>query len=75
MDFTGKTAIITGAAVGIGRAVALQLAEGGANVVLVDYNPDSLSETEREIKNISENVIIFLFFQYTLTLFKGHRFL
>ena len=57
MEFTGKTAIITGAAVGIGRAVALQLAEGGANVVLVDYNTDSLSETEREIKNISENVL------------------
>ncbi len=57
MNFEGKTAIITGAAVGIGRAVALQLAEGGANVVLVDYNPDSLSETEQEIRNITENVL------------------
>ena len=57
MEFTGKTAIITGAAVGIGRAVALQLAEGGANVVLIDYNPDSLRETEQEIKKISENVL------------------
>ena len=35
MSFEGKTAIVTGAAVGIGRAVALVLAEGGANVVLV----------------------------------------
>ena len=50
MEFTGKTAIITGAAVGIGRAVALQLAKDGANVVLVDYNLDSLSQTEQEIK-------------------------
>lgn len=57
MSFEGKTAIITGAAVGIGRAVALQLAEGGANVVLIDYNPDSLRETEQEIKKISEKVL------------------
>ena len=57
MEFTGKTAIITGAAVGIGRAVALQLAKDGANVVLVDYNLDSLSQTEQEIKKISENVL------------------
>ena len=30
MDFTGKTAIITGAAVGIGRAAAIKLASAGA---------------------------------------------
>lgn len=57
MDFKNKTAVITGAAVGIGRAVALQLAQRGANVVLVDYNPDSLRETEREVREITGNVI------------------
>mgnify|MGYP003307004337 CR=1 FL=1 len=31
MEFQGKTAIITGAAVGIGRAVALQLAKEGVS--------------------------------------------
>ena len=41
--FKGKTAIITGAAVGIGRAVGMVLAEGGANVVLVDLDPETLS--------------------------------
>ena len=57
MSFNKKTAIITGAAVGIGRAVALQLAKDGANVVLVDCNSDTLSKTEQEIKEITENVL------------------
>ena len=34
MNFTGKTAIVTGGSRGIGRAVCLELARGGANVVL-----------------------------------------
>ena len=57
MSFEGKTAIVTGAAVGIGRAVALQLAKEGANVVLVDIDPNTLGITEQEIKEITENVL------------------
>ncbi|WP_091127676.1 3-oxoacyl-[acyl-carrier-protein] reductase [Oscillibacter sp. PC13] len=34
MNFTGKTAVVTGGSRGIGRAVCLELARGGANVVL-----------------------------------------
>ncbi len=36
MDFKGKVAIVTGAAGGIGRAVSLGFAQGGARVVVVD---------------------------------------
>ena len=37
--FSGKTAIVTGAGSGIGRATALALASGGASVVVADIDP------------------------------------
>jgi 3-oxoacyl-[acyl-carrier protein] reductase len=46
----GKTAIITGAARGIGKAIALQFAKEGANVVITDLAlDDNTSSTEKEI--------------------------
>ena len=45
MTFTGKVAFITGAASGIGRACALAFAAEGANLALVDLNPEGLAET------------------------------
>ena len=41
-DFTGKSALITGGAGGLGRAVGLALARAGAQVALWDSNEDSL---------------------------------
>lgn len=55
--FKNKTVLVTGAAVGIGRACAVEFAKGGANVVLVDYNPDTLKTAEAQIRDISENVL------------------
>jgi len=57
MNFKGKTVLITGAAVGIGRACALQFAKYGANTVLVDINADALRQTELEVKEITESVL------------------
>jgi len=57
MNFKEKTVLITGAAVGIGRACALQFARENANVVLVDLNQETLLETEKEIKEITDNYL------------------
>ena len=44
-DMTGKAALITGAASGLGRETALKLAAAGASVCIVDVNADGLAET------------------------------
>ncbi|MFD5765392.1 glucose 1-dehydrogenase [Streptomyces sp. NPDC127049] len=48
-DFHGKTAFVTGAASGIGRATALAFAHAGARVALADLSADGLHETARLI--------------------------
>jgi NAD(P)-dependent dehydrogenase (short-subunit alcohol dehydrogenase family) len=44
-DLTGKVAVVSGAARGMGRAMALALAEAGADVMLVDINEPGARET------------------------------
>ncbi len=44
--YQGKTALITGAGAGIGRAIAERLGAEGAAVVALDRDPDGLAETE-----------------------------
>lgn len=48
--FTGKTAVITGGASGIGRAVSEELARHGARVVMADINEKLLQESVESIK-------------------------
>jgi 3-oxoacyl-[acyl-carrier protein] reductase len=47
IDFSGKTAIVTGAAHGFGRAISLAFALRGANVWACDVLEDELFETQR----------------------------
>jgi 3-oxoacyl-[acyl-carrier protein] reductase len=49
MSVAGKTAIVTGAATGIGRATARLLAERGARVVAAGLQPDELATTVKTI--------------------------
>jgi len=44
-NFAGKTAVITGAGAGIGRALALELARHGARLALSGHNLDNVAET------------------------------
>jgi meso-butanediol dehydrogenase / (S,S)-butanediol dehydrogenase / diacetyl reductase len=48
--FTGKSAIVTGAASGLGRAIAQRLASDGASVFGVDIDAAGLAETAADIK-------------------------
>lgn len=45
----GRVALVTGAAQGIGRCIALNLAKGGATVAVVDINEDKLAAVVEEI--------------------------
>ena len=50
MKLQGKSAIVTGAASGIGKQVALRLAAEGAIPVIADLNLDAAEATAKEIK-------------------------
>ena len=56
-NLKGKVAIITGAAKGIGRGIALGLAQKGVKVVMSDIDQVNLIKTEKLLKTINPSVI------------------
>jgi NAD(P)-dependent dehydrogenase (short-subunit alcohol dehydrogenase family) len=50
ISLRGRSALVTGAAQGLGRAIAERLAEAGANVVLADLNADLAENSARDIR-------------------------
>lgn len=60
MRFTGRTAIVTGAAGGIGKATALQFAQEGANVAIVDIDREKLERVAEDIRAAGGTVSAFV---------------
>jgi NAD(P)-dependent dehydrogenase (short-subunit alcohol dehydrogenase family) len=56
LDFSGKTALVTGAASGLGHHLALELARRGANLVLADLNAGGLAKTVRGTEALGATV-------------------
>ena len=52
MDIQNKNIIITGAARGLGKAMAFHLAKQGANISLLDLDSEDLQQTAQEIKDL-----------------------
>ena len=60
MKLSGKVALITGAAQGIGRGIALRLAKEGADIALVDLNPEKLRHVAEEVQVLGRKASTFV---------------
>src|SRR5215472_2044296 len=56
-DISGKTAIVTGAASGIGLGIATALAEAGANVVMADIQKDAVERAAHSLSGTNKRVM------------------
>ena len=57
-DMSGKAALVTGAASGLGRGTAIALAKAGANVCVVDLNEEGLKETAAAIAELGVECLV-----------------
>ena len=57
MKLVGKVALVTGAAQGIGKAVALLLARNGADMVVSDINLEKAEETAKEVQTLGRKAL------------------
>jgi 3-oxoacyl-[acyl-carrier protein] reductase len=58
-DLQGRIALVTGAAQGIGRAIALELSKAGATVALADINEVKLAQVAAEIEAAGSQAAVF----------------
>lgn len=56
-DFSGKTAVVTGAASGIGRALSIAFGQRGAKVVLADVDGDALAAAKRDVEAVGAQAL------------------
>jgi 2-deoxy-D-gluconate 3-dehydrogenase len=57
-DLTGKTAFVTGASRGIGRVMAVALAQAGADVALVARTAEGLADTADDIEAVGRKAVV-----------------
>ncbi len=60
ISLKGKRALVTGAAAGIGRAIAYRFAEAGADMILVDINEEGLYTLKDELLKFGVEVLTFV---------------
>jgi NAD(P)-dependent dehydrogenase (short-subunit alcohol dehydrogenase family) len=56
-DMSGKVAVVTGTAQGMGRAMAMAFAENGANLMLVDINAAGVQATADEVNRLGRRAV------------------
>ncbi|MBN8597275.1 MAG: acetoin reductase [Planctomycetes bacterium] len=59
MNINGKVALVTGSGQGIGRAIALRLANDGANIAIVDVKDDKMKAVADEVRKIGRKATTF----------------
>src|SRR5690348_14918025 len=57
-DLTGRTALVTGASRGIGEAIALALADAGADVALNSRKVESLEKVARQVEERGRRAVV-----------------
>jgi len=56
-SLAGKTAVVTGSGRGIGQAIAMALADAGADIVLADLSPEMMTESTEKISALGRKVL------------------
>ena len=58
-EVTGKTALVTGAGKGIGKATAIALAEAGADLIILSRTKSDLEKVKKKIIKIKRKCLIY----------------